>query len=130
LYVFQEESALHRNATIYKYNPNKQEKHDVILTTQGKRKKSINQIKKQQRIHRGIKWFICVKVRMVKTTPEGQQEIDAHFRSMNFTTTNPNSVDEDYNRAIDKIKSSILEYQRLGSGWLIDEVSFSLCLSV
>jgi len=59
---------------------------------------------------------------MVKTTPEGQQEVEVHFRSTNFTTTNLNTIDDDYAKAMEKIKTSIWQYQRLGSGWLIDEV--------
>ena len=58
-----------------------------------------------------------MKIKMTKRTPDGQQTVEAHFRSITMTTTNQNTIDEDYDKAIEKIKRSILEYQRMGSGW-------------
>ena len=94
-------------------------------------------IQKELTNHRGVKWFICVKVRMVKSSPGGQDQVaHPHFRSIVCSSLHESDLEQQYTNAIEKIKSSFLKYQREGSGWILDEVriihhfllSFSLLL--
>ena len=86
--------ALDKNATTFKYSPNKKQKYDLLLTGQGKKKTVLKQLKNQLQKHRGVKWFICSKVKMVKSSPEGE----------------------------DQVSTPHLEFQREGSGWQLSQV--------
>jgi len=117
------ECALDDNATTFKYTPNKKEKYDLLLTLQGKKKNVLKQLKKQLEKHRGIKWFLCTKVEMIKSSPDGEDQVSTpHFRSVCHTTTHPNDLEKAYDEAVEKIKSSFLEFQREGSGWQLSQV--------
>ncbi|KAK3711743.1 hypothetical protein QZH41_018479, partial [Actinostola sp. cb2023] len=118
----EEDCALDGNVSLLKFQPNKREKFDLQLTLEGKKKNIIKQLRKQLDKHRGIKWFLCVKVRMIKTSPDGDVESTPHFRSMCFTTVNETELVKDYNQAVEKVKTTFLEYQREGSGWQLDKV--------
>ena len=120
-----EECALDENATIHKYNPNKQEKYDMLLALQGKKNTIINNLKKQLQKKKGIKWYISVKVRMIIISPDGPDQIaEPHFRSICNTTINIENIEKEYLQAVEKIKTPFLEYQREGSGWQLDEVLY------
>ncbi|KAK3738643.1 hypothetical protein QZH41_001793, partial [Actinostola sp. cb2023] len=43
-------------------------------------------------------------------------------KSMCFTTVNETELVKDYNEAVEKVKTTFLEYQREGSGWQLDKV--------
>ncbi|KAK3718101.1 hypothetical protein QZH41_017198 [Actinostola sp. cb2023] len=93
----EEDCALDGNVSLLKFQPNKREKFDLQLTLEGKKKNIIKQLKTQRQKHRGIKWFLCVKVRMIKTSPDGDVESTPHFRSMCFTTVNETGlIDNDW----------------------------------
>ena len=83
----------------------------------------MKKLKKALEKSRGIKWFLCSKSLMVKSTPEGEDQTSTpHFRSTCITTTDPHTIQQQYEEAATKIKSSFLEYQREGSGWQLEEV--------
>ena len=121
----EEDCALDNNATVNKYYPNNQQKYDLLLTLEGKKKNVMKKIKSQLKKHRGIKWFLSNNVKMVKTSPDGDVESTPHFRSTCHTTTNPNNLENVYDEAVEKIKTSFLEYQREGSGWQLEQVMLS-----
>ncbi|KAK3754329.1 hypothetical protein QZH41_017840 [Actinostola sp. cb2023] len=77
----EEDCALYGNVSLLKFQPNKREKFDLQLTLEGKKKNIIKQLKTQRQRHRGIKWFLCVKVRMIKTSPDGDVDSTPHFRT-------------------------------------------------
>ena len=107
-----------------KYKPNKREKYDLLLTLEGKKKNILKKLKQELLKRRGIKWFLCSKVKMVKSTPEGEDQTSTpHFRSTCNTAVNDGDLEQSYHEAVEKIKTSFLEYQREGSGWQLDEVS-------
>ena len=66
------ECALNKSAVVFKYKPNKREKYDLLLTLEGKKKTIIKQLKTQLKKHRGIKWFVSVETRVVRSNPEGR----------------------------------------------------------
>jgi len=59
---------------------------------------------------------------MVKTSPDGDDYANPHFRSNTLTTLTPDQFEVQYEEAAAKIKQTFLQYQREGSGWQIDEV--------
>ena len=121
--IDQEECALGDNANVSKYNPNKTEKYDILLALQGKKRTIIKNLEKQLTKRGGIKWYLSAKVRMVKTSPDGDdQSSEPHFRSKCNTTINTNDIEEMFDEGVEKIKSSFLEYQREGSGWQLETV--------
>jgi len=120
------ECALDELAVRFRYHPNKQQKYDLLLTLQGKKKNITKQLGKELKKKKGIKWFICTKVKMVKTSPDGQVESTPHFRSLTITTTNDSELQQEYDKAVEKIKTSFLEYQREGSGWQLEMVRIHL----
>lgn len=65
---------------------------------------------------------------MVKSTVEGEIQSSPHFRSLTVIATHSSTIDEDYKKAVDKIRTSFMEFMRDGSGWLLDEVCLFLML--
>ena len=121
------ESTIKEKATIFKYSPNQKQKNDLLLTLNGKKKMVVERLRKQFQQHKGIKWHLCSKVQLIKSNPDGEDQVSTpHFRSLSMTTTNPSEIAKQYDEAIEKIKSSFLEYQKEGSGWQLDEVSFEI----
>lgn len=85
----------------------------------------LKRLEKQLQKHRGIKWYLSSQLRMVKASPDGEDQVSTpHFRSVCQTTTYPTQLTKQYLEATEKIKKSFLEYQREGSGWQLDEVIF------
>jgi hypothetical protein len=118
----EEESAIEENLKVYKMTPNKNEKYDLSLTLQRKKRAAVKNLKKELAKKRGIKWFLCVQVRMVKNNPDGEEYASPHFRSYTQIALTPDQFETQYGEAVEKIKTSFLEYQREGSGWQLDQV--------
>lgn len=117
------ECAIKEKATIFNYKPNQKQKNDLLLTLKGKKDLVIKRLQNQIQRHRGIKWYLCSKVQLLKSNPDGtEQKSTPHFRSLCMTTTNPSELRDQYEDAVEKVKSSFLEYQKEGSGWQLDEV--------
>ena len=120
------ECALKEKATIFKYHPNKRQKNDLLLTLNGKKKMVVKRLQNKLKEQHGVKWYLCSKVQLLKPTPDGEDQVSTpHFRSACITSTNPTELEKQYQQAVEKIKTSFLEYQREGSGWQLDEVSFN-----
>ena len=107
---------------VSRYKPGRQQKNDLSLTLRNKKKLISKKLKKHLGKFRGVKWYICAKVRMIKPRPDGNEVATPHFRSICTRSTREDSIDDQLDESISKVKSSFLEFQRDGSGWLLDEV--------
>ncbi|KAK3742158.1 hypothetical protein QZH41_020479, partial [Actinostola sp. cb2023] len=71
-------------------------------------------------------------VSLLKFQPNKREKFDLQLtlegkkkniiKSMCFTTVNETELVKDYNQAVEKVKTTFLEYQREGSGWQLDKV--------
>lgn len=85
--------AIEEKATIFKYSPNQKEKNDLLLTLAGKEEMILKRLEKQLQKHRGIKWYLSSQLRMVKASPDGEDQVSTpHFRSVCQTTTYPTQL--------------------------------------
>ena len=80
------ESAIGDNLKVYKMAPNKNEKYDLSLTLQRKKRYITRNLQKELQKKKGIKWFLCAQVKMVKTSVDGDEFSSPHFRSLSITT--------------------------------------------
>ncbi|GFY77356.1 uncharacterized protein TNIN_5301 [Trichonephila inaurata madagascariensis] len=72
---------------------------------------------------KGIKWYVCVKVRFVRKTAETEEEkCESHFRSICEITLLNESPEKKVTAAFLKILSSCEEFEGRGSGWILDEI--------
>ena len=111
------ECAIKEKATIFKYRPNQKEKNDLLLTLEGKKKMVVQRLEKELDKHRGVKWFLCYKVQLVRSNPDGEDQVSTpHFRSVCQTTTHPSEVTKQYDNAVEKIKKSSERRLRLAIG--------------
>ena len=118
-----EVSVLDDYVKVLKMHPRMRETHDLSLFLEGKTSSVLKNLKRELNDRRGIKWYVCVKVRMVKHKHEGVDDFtEPHFRSLTIRTTNVHELEEQVYTAKEKIKSSFIEYMREGSRWQFDEV--------
>jgi len=110
--------------------PRVQEKYDLSLFLQDKRANVLKNLEKEFKEKRGLKRFITVQVRMVKYRPDGEDEFSMpHFRSNCQRLINLNELSVQYQECMEKVKESFHTYQREGSGWHLQEVSTTFCLT-
>lgn len=60
-------SALKGGLNTFTYKPRERERRDLTLSLQGKRKYLIKQLANQLKKKKGLKWFLSVKIKFVKT---------------------------------------------------------------
>lgn len=90
-----------------------------------KQKHLHQQLSKQLQLKRGIKWFVNVKAKLVKTNSKGEEIVsEPHFRSLCTTTVNGNEIEQQLAEANAKIESALTTYQKEGSGWLLSYVLY------
>ncbi|KAL9951227.1 hypothetical protein ACROYT_G043851 [Oculina patagonica] len=117
------ESALNGNLNIFQMKPRINEKYDLSIFLQGKKANVSRNLQRELELKKGVKWFICVHVKMIKYRPEGEDEISTpHFRSNCERLLHLTDLSDQYHESVEKIKESFQAYQREGSGWQLKEV--------
>lgn len=118
-----EHSSLNNNLKVIKMHPRATERSDLSLFLVGKKNSVLKNLERELQKRRGQKWYISVQVRLIKHKPDSEDETAMpHFRSLTLKTTNSNELRVQLKEAIEKVKSSFVEFQREGSGWQLDEV--------
>ena len=99
------------------------EKYDLLVFLQGKQANVLQNLERELKERRGLKWFITVQARMVKyRAEESDQFTTPHFRSQCERLLNIDELSQQYQESIEKVKESFQSYQREGSGWQLQEV--------
>ncbi|XP_020915114.2 zinc finger imprinted 3, partial [Exaiptasia diaphana] len=116
-------SAIEGSLKVFHYKPRVKEQYDMQLTLKGKKAPINKQLNKQLTMKKGIKWYISVQAKLVKTNSEGEVVTsEPHFRSCCNTTVNSNEIVKQLNEANEKITKALATYQREGSGWLLSKI--------
>ncbi|GFY47335.1 uncharacterized protein TNIN_467921 [Trichonephila inaurata madagascariensis] len=96
-------------------------------------KEVIRIVENKSKEKKGIKWYVCVKVRFVRKTVETEEEkCESHFRSICEITLLNESPEKKVTEVFLKILSSCEEFEGRGSGWILDEIlhlEVKTCLS-
>ena len=121
--VDDETSALNGNLKVYKLNPRVNEQHNLSYFLSQKSNAIIRILERELKEKHGLKFYICVKVQMVKYRPNKENEIcQPHFRSNTTRTVHSHELREQLRQAKEKVRESFIEVQRNGSGWQLDMI--------
>ena len=83
----------------------------------GKTKPILNHLLNELVKKRGIKWFTSVKVRFVKSKPDGEDLVtEPHFHSHCMKTANQHELHNQIEEVKQKITQSFVLFQKEGNG--------------
>ncbi|GFT24435.1 uncharacterized protein TNCV_3252631 [Trichonephila clavipes] len=92
---------------------------------QNSKEEVIRIVENKSKEKKGIKWFVCAKVRFVRKTAETEEEkCESHFRSICEISIPNESPEKKVTEAFVKILSCE-EFEGRGSGWIVDEILHS-----
>ncbi|GFX62290.1 uncharacterized protein TNCV_3306631 [Trichonephila clavipes] len=91
---------------------------------QNSKEEVVRIVENKSKEKKGIKWYVCAKVRFVRKTAETEEEkCESHFRSIcEISLLNESPEKKKSNRSFLKILSSCEEFEGRGSGWILDEI--------
>ncbi|GFW42847.1 uncharacterized protein TNCV_1212541 [Trichonephila clavipes] len=90
---------------------------------QNSKEEVIRIVENKSKEKKGIKWYVCVKVRFVRKTAEIEEEkCESHFRSICEISLLNESPEKKVTKVFLKILSSCEEFEGRGSGWILDEI--------
>ena len=116
-------SAMKDALKTFKFKSRLQEKRDLRVFLQGKKKPLLSRLNKQLTAKKGIKWFVSVQVKFIKPKVDGSNLVsEPHFRSLCMTSVNRHEMNEQLNEVTQKILSAFATYQKEGSGWMLSEI--------
>ena len=118
------ERALNNAVEIKRVKPHHDDKNDMLVFLSNMKSTVEDTINNRRTELRDIKWYINVKVKMVKHLDEGNEQTSfPHFRSNTYTSLlNDNDVEHKINEAFQKAHASMEEFINKGSNWTLDEV--------
>ena len=100
-----------------------EQKLDILKMLSNEEENINSNIKEDLLRHKGIKWYLSLKVKYSKTNNAGEEvTTEPIFRSKNVATTNHDEVDEQLARAFQQLYKAQEEFQREGSGWNLQEI--------
>ncbi|GFW03369.1 uncharacterized protein TNCV_4939021 [Trichonephila clavipes] len=90
---------------------------------QNSKEEVVRIVENKSKEKKGIKWYVCAKVRFVRKTAETEEEkCESHFRSICEISLLNESPEKKVTEAFLKILSSCEEFEGRGSGWILDEI--------
>lgn len=124
--IYDQERTPNFNQTLVRFRirPVGVEMQDMMKLFSNKRQQFSDNIKNEIKRLRGVKWYLCVNVKMTKYSADG--EIKDHA-SPNFRSTTqrvlkheeiPSQIDEAYFKVCDSLE----RFKADGSGWHLDEI--------
>ncbi|CAB4043216.1 Hypothetical predicted protein [Paramuricea clavata] len=87
-------------------------------------KSILTHLSKELEMRKGLKWFVSVKARFIKSKVDGEDLFsEPHFRNLCTTTVNVHDMKKQLQEASSKILDSLAIYQKEGSKWwILDEI--------
>ena len=70
----------------------------------------------------GIKWYLSMRIKMIRRKGEEIETAEPHFRGKCQKSLKFEDIDEGLRESIKKMLNSFIEYQRQGSNWTVDTV--------
>ena len=124
-------TAMKESLMIYQLKPRANQKRDLSLFLDGKRKQILKYLVKELQAKRGIKWYMNVQIKLVKYKADGKEETATpHFRSYCQSSVNSRDFETQIQDSFNKIISSFIKFEREGSGWTLDEIlHLELCVA-
>ena len=91
-----------------------------------RRQQFSDNIKNEMRRFRGAKWFLCVKVKMLKYGADGElkDQAEPSFRSITNSVLRHEEIHNQMDAAYFKICNSLEAFKADGSGWALEEILF------
>ena len=103
--------------------PNKDERNDVILFLENKKRYITKFLTKQLRQKKAIKWYLTLQVKFVKINKSNEQaEAKPYFRNKCMSSFNKSIIKKQVTLTISVLLNKFAEWIRDGSGWILAEV--------
>ncbi|KMQ81898.1 penicillin-binding protein 1b, partial [Lasius niger] len=83
----------------------------------------ITKINEATQQHKGIKWYICLRIKLIRKVSATEEETCSPFFRSNCQTTLQNEI-PNMEMAIKKVLTSFEEFQGRGSGWVIESIQY------
>ena len=117
------QSALKGSLTIKELEPLPANKQDLLMFLKDTKHEIENYLVEKVLDKRGIKWSLTATIRFKKCSV-GNEEIvsEPSFNSITVIATLCSQLNDQLDSAFNKIYKSFEEYQRDGSGWVMDQV--------
>ena len=118
----QKEQAMRGQLKSLRYNASTGEE-DLGMYLNSCKKHVKRRLRKELRDLGALKWTICVQVKLVKYSSDGEMStIEPHFRSKSKILLHKGEIRKQLKIAMEKIPSSFSDFQSKGSGWVLDKV--------
>ena len=108
----------------YTLRAQRAEQQDVMYFFSNRRRQLRKNILRELRRFKHLKWYVMLKVDMVKLNSDGEQVDEGKpvFRSYTRQVLNPNSIDGQIDEAYFKMLNSLDTFKSEGSGWMVRKV--------
>lgn len=101
------------------------EKYDLLQFLANVRDDVDKELKMQRKKHRNIKWYVNVRVGMVRDIDDGNQEkAHPHFRSKSYISLMEEDNGHNLNEAFQSINRAMEQFINKGSNWILNKVIF------
>lgn len=116
-------SALDGNVLQTDIYPEGVEKIDILQFFAGAKNDIQNELDIRREKVRDIKWYLNVRVEMVRDIDDGTQDKTVpHFRSNAYTSLANDDNEHNVNEAFQKMNASLEEFIHKGSNWVVNNV--------
>ena len=116
------EMAFHGSLQVFSWVPSIQQQTNLVHSINLVRVKNI--LNQELQHKSAIKWYLSVKVKMVKIDSDRQvsEEAEPYFTSRCYTLLQSDDLEEQLQEAIQKIMDDFENFIREGSGWVLEKV--------
>ena len=114
--------AFHGSPQVLFWVPSIQQQTNLVHSINLVRVKNI--LNQELQLKSAIKWYLSVKVKMVKIDSDGQvsEEAEPYFTSRCYTLLQSDDLEEQLQEATQKIMDDFENFIREGSGWVLEKV--------
>ena len=103
--------------------PEANEKYDMLQFLANAKEDIENELLLQREKQRNIKWYINVRVEMIRDIDDGNQEkAHPHFRSKNYISLPNENNDHNINEAFQSVNRAMEEFIHRGSNWILNKI--------
>ena len=110
----------------YKLKAQQAEQQDLMYFFSNRRRQLRKNVLRELRRFRQLKWYVVVKIEMVRFNADGEvvDQGTPVFRSFTRQVLDPNVIDDQINEAYFKMLNSLDAFRQDGSGWNIKTVLY------
>jgi hypothetical protein len=108
------------------FAPTEENRFDPHRVLAENRQRVSGTLQRELEARRGLKWYLCLQVQFIKyrydVNDSGDHTLRVYRRNTCMTALPADDLSADVQTAFDQLNKSILDFQREGSGWVVDFV--------